>query len=414
MGGAGSGKTFQLMETLGRFLVERPLDVGQKVLALTFMHGSRRRLDERLQKVSELSGRYECTTLDSFAWRIVRRWRSLCEQLGFPALEPGDYSRVIEAAAAVLEIDTVSKWVAGTFPVLVLDEAQDLTVSRLRIVSALAAYLDVLSAADEFQCLDETLRPNPACAWLEQVGNVQVLVDPRRTQVAELIEAATALRSGLAPQSGNLLKIQLTSNVGLAGTWLSNQIGWYGGGKSVAVITPVAGNFARGVIEWVRSRTTSRNCGPYSIQWEQAYTETTDNYLSALLLGDEADAPQVIAAVQAANDHRVTTDVGNWLDRQRRTRGRSVWQRVEIEQVVRQSFYLRRRQNMTVSSRLSAMTIHGAKNREFDIAIVLWPAATMGSDDQKRRLLYNAITRAKERCLVLVQAQANLAAAPFS
>lgn len=31
-----------------------------------------------------------------------------------------------------------------------------------------------------------------------------------------------------------------------------------------------------------------------------------------------------------------------------------------------------------------------------------------GSDDQKRRLLYNAVTRAKERCLVLVQAQASL------
>jgi len=402
------------METLGRCLAERPLDAGQKVLALTFMHGSRRRLDERLRKVPQLSGRYECTTLDSFAWRVARRWRSLCEQLGFPGLEPGDYSRVVEAAAAALEIDTVSKWVAGTFPVLVLDEAQDLTASRLRVVSALASQLDVLSAADEFQCLDEALRPNPACAWLEQSGNVQVLVDPMRTDVAELIDAAAALRSGLAPQSGNLLKIQLASNAGLAGTWLSNQIGWYGGGKNVAVITPVAGNFARGVIKWVRTRRTSRNCGPYSIHWEQADTEAAGNYLSALPLEDEADIPQVLAAVQAANDHRIAIDVGNWLDRQRRTRGRIVWQRSEIEQVVRQSFYLRRRQNTPESSRLSAMTVHGAKNREFDLVIVLWPAATMGSDDQKRRLLYNAITRAKERCLVLVQAQANLAVAPFS
>lgn len=60
------------------------------------------------------------------------------------------------------------------------------------------------------------------------------------------------------------------------------------------------------------------------------------------------------------------------------------------------------------------MTIHGAKNREFDNVIVLWPAAVGGSDDQKRRLLYNAVTRAKERCVVLVQASAHMSRPPFS
>ena len=62
---------------------------------------------------------------------------------------------------------------------------------------------------------------------------------------------------------------------------------------------------------------------------------------------------------------------------------------------------------------MERMTVHGAKNREFDIAIVLWPAATMGSDDQKRRLLYNAVTRAKQRCLILVQAKTSLQESPF-
>lgn len=402
------------METLDSWLLEQPLDAGQKVLALTFMHGSRRRLDDRLRKIPTLSGRYDCTTLDSFAWRIARRWRSLCAQLGFRDIEPGDFSRVVEAAAAALDIDTVSKWVAETFPVLVLDEAQDLTVSRLRVVSALASHLDVLAAADEFQCLNEALRPNPACQWLERCGNGQVLVESRRTDVSELINAAAALRSGLPPQSGTLLKIQLAPNAGLAGSWLSNQIGWYGRGKNVAVITPVMGSFARNVLEWVRTRTTSSNCGPHFIQLEQADTEAADNYLAALLLEDEAGIPEILTAVQAINDPRVAADVGTWLDRQRRTLGRTVLHRSEIEHVVRLSFYLRRRQRPSATTRLTAMTIHGAKNREFDQVVVLWPAATMGCDDQKRRLLYNAITRAKERCLVLVQAQANMAAAPFN
>jgi hypothetical protein len=45
-GAAGMGKTFQLMRRLESTLEAFPLSDGQKVLALTFMHGSRRRLDE--------------------------------------------------------------------------------------------------------------------------------------------------------------------------------------------------------------------------------------------------------------------------------------------------------------------------------------------------------------------------------
>ena len=64
--------------------------------------------------------------------------------------------------------------------------------------------------------------------------------------------------------------------------------------------------------------------------------------------------------------------------------------------------------------RLKAMTIHQAKNREFDGVIVLWPIrGNVGQDDQKRRLLYNAITRAKKWCTVIVQKKDMLDKAPF-
>lgn len=48
-------------------------------------------------------------------------------------------------------------------------------------------------------------------------------------------------------------------------------------------------------------------------------------------------------------------------------------------------------------------TIHAAKNREFDHVFVLWNYRVKGSDEKKRRLLYNAITRAKESCTLLIQ-----------
>jgi superfamily I DNA/RNA helicase len=79
-----------------------------------------------------------------------------------------------------------------------------------------------------------------------------------------------------------------------------------------------------------------------------------------------------------------------------------------------QVFAQRRRARQDDGFGWRGMTVHGAKNREFDNVIVLWPAAVTGSDDQKLRLLYNAVTRAKARCLVLVQATAQLTQAPFA
>lgn len=49
------------------------------------------------------------------------------------------------------------------------------------------------------------------------------------------------------------------------------------------------------------------------------------------------------------------------------------------------------------------MTIHQAKNQEFDDVLVLWPYQISGSDEKLRRLLYNGITRAKKRAMVIVQ-----------
>ena len=49
------------------------------------------------------------------------------------------------------------------------------------------------------------------------------------------------------------------------------------------------------------------------------------------------------------------------------------------------------------------MTVPQAKNREFEDVIVLWPIAVPKDQEWQRRQLYNAITRAKSRVLVIVQ-----------
>lgn len=47
-------------------------------------------------------------------------------------------------------------------------------------------------------------------------------------------------------------------------------------------------------------------------------------------------------------------------------------------------------------------TVHGAKNREFDNVFVLWTFKVPPDQSQQRRLLYNAVTRAKKNCMILV------------
>lgn len=412
-GGAGCGKTFQLMAALSGHLHRKPLQEGQKVLALTYMHGSRRRLHERLDNLPGLARKHECTTVDSFALRIVRRWQALLQDLGYGAIAPEEHDQVVRAAAAALEQAAVCQWVASSFPVMLVDEAQDLTEDRVRIVAALAAQIDLFAAADEFQCLEPTLRPNPAVTWLTGAGEVRDLTRPQRTDVQELLDAAALIRQGKAPESGDLFKIQLAPKAAFAGTWATHAIAWYGQGKTVAVIAPAFKGYADSVVKWMGANTTKRGIGPIVVPWEKSDIVERDILLRGLRLPAEVNSLQLLEAMHAMGDHRSLSDVKQWIDTQRRSLGRSSFSSAEVEEVIRRSFSNRKRGVNVSMAKRHAMSIHGAKNREFDNVIVLWPAGVVGDADQQRRLLYNAITRARHRCLVLVQTKDSMDSAPF-
>jgi hypothetical protein len=402
------------MRLLTTHLAATPLVDGQKVLALSFMHGSRRRLEERLGKISLLRGRTECATIDSFAWHVVGRWLSLAEALGHSNIRANEYERICNAAGALLQVNEICAWVAATFPVVLIDEAQDLTANRLLIIKGLATRLHVFAAADEFQCLNEDLRPNPTCTWLTEVASAEELQVPRRTDIKELLDAATAIRSSLAPKSGKLFKVALTPKPQLAGAWISGNLRWYGGGKSVAIITPALGTFAKAALAWSASNKTTAGAGPYSIPWEESEAQAASNLLTCLALQESNTIPTVVAALASAGDPRALRDIVEWMDIQRRALSKTMFSREELVRAIEQSFARRRRSRGSDESGWRGMTVHGAKNREFDNVVALWPAAITGSDDQKRRLLYNAVTRARERCLVLVQAKASLGKAPYA
>ena len=70
-GVAGTGKTTRLICELKQHVEKEKLNEGQKILAITFMHGSRRRLQQTLSSEESVADRFECLTIDSFAKRIA-------------------------------------------------------------------------------------------------------------------------------------------------------------------------------------------------------------------------------------------------------------------------------------------------------------------------------------------------------
>ena len=415
-GPAGSGKTHRLIEELEARLKQEPLADHQRVMAVTFMHGSRRRLEARLRSVEALAGRFEAITLDSFAWRLTQRWRRLALHQGNELPTEEAYDQTCALAAALLESEVVRNWVAVSFPLVLVDEAQDLSAERSAIVAALAQSGTVLLAFDEFQCLNLALLPIAIETWLRDHSEPITLEGCRRTDDAELIDAARAVRTRQAVnRDGRRFKVMATPGQALAATCLANAIAWRNGGN-VAVLTPSRqGGFAdKAVARVCAGAVGQRQSGPFAIEWESGEEQNAGGLWSRLGLADRCMVEDALAAMAPHRNDPPIRMVRDWIGRQRSIRGLEELTAEEIRRQLDRALFLRRRYGQRRQPQFAAMTIQQAKNREFDHVIVLWPYTVPNNDEQRRRLLYNAITRAKRSCTVLVQNQALLSAPPFA
>lgn len=415
-GPAGCGKTYRLMQELAAALRMQPLAQHQRVLALTFMHGSRRRLDARLRSVAGLAGCFEATTLDSFAWRLTQRWRRLAECLGHAVPEEGDFTGTCALAAIVLSRPIVQAWVEMSFPIIVVDEAQDLSHERSSVIAAIARSGTTLLAFDEFQCLDAALLPIAIETWLRDYCEPIPLVGCRRTENEELVQAARAIRDGRAvATNGNSFKVLATpGHVNFAATCLANAIAWRRGGN-VAVLTPSrTGGFAENAIARVGQGAIGRHGnGPFEIHWEGNDKQELDELWSRLGIVDGCAVSQALQTLAAHRHVPAVNLLREWLIRRRSTTGLNVVMAADLLRQLGRTLSQRRNFGGRHETQFIAMTIQQAKNREFDHVIVFWPYTVRDNSEQKRRLLYNAITRAKRSCTVLAQSPDMLQSPPF-
>jgi superfamily I DNA/RNA helicase len=414
-GGAGTGKTTTVIDRLGQLVATSPLGEHQRVLALTKMHGSRRRVRERLGGVAGLNGRFESVTIDSFAWRIVRRWRSLARVVSGPT--PTEFNEICEQAGRLLEEPCVQKWVASAFPIVVVDELQDSKGGQLRVLKGLSMRCECIAAGDSFQDLDG----DGACAsveWARQQATPTVLTTTHRTQTPGLLAAAAALRDGQAVVPARGFSLVGVPAYGLGAWEVALKIAAWCKLGTVAVITPVTAarsDFVRQVVELINAKPVGkqRPIGPFKLFWEAGHADLIERTCREAGIPDGDEAVVSADALTLTGEGR-THIVRDWVSRQRRLFGRREFRSSEVRDAVRQLVQHSRGHAHHEKRRLSAMSIHQAKNREFDRVIVLWPYEVSGSDERKRRLAYNAITRARHEAHVIVQNKTRIGQPPFA
>ncbi len=417
-GAAGYGKTHRLLERATQELHACPPGAGQAVLALTFMHGARQRLEQKLHAIPMLRGRYRCVTVDGFARSLRWRWRVLATAIGQPTTDSVDFDAQCALAAALASRPVVGAWLATGYPCVLLDEAQDLDPPRLQLVQALARHSRLLVAFDDFQCLDPARRPSPVSVWLPTVCDLEVLKKPRRCTVPALLEGATAIRAGCAPVEGPGLKIAECAGPGQAAALLASELHYARlnrGGGSVAVIAPSRkGGYADELVAAVSTKPCgTRQLGPFVLRWETGESPLLASLESLAFAGEKPCAELLRMLASDAPEGTVRDALVRWIVRQRDVTGR---ERLGFAELLGQARRLlavtRARANRSDTGR-RALTVHQAKNREFDDVVVIWPY-TVGLDDEgKRRLLYNAITRARLHCTVIVQGVGSAGKVPF-
>lgn len=421
LGAAGTGKTWSLIDKLEKEVAQRPIGDGQRLLALTRMHGSRLRLMERLARTS-MRDRFDCMTFERLSWGISARWRSKARELGrLPSTEL-DFDGVCAAAAAALLDDSVLQWVHRTYPIVLVDELQDCHDTRLEIVQRLARHGRLLMAADEFQDL-RAAGPSEAVAWMRQVACVEELTIPRRTKDGGLLAAAAALRAGHRIEEGASVKIFRAANANVAASFVTKGIAWSAGDEIVVISATKGDNrFVGDVLARVANKPfpnkdkSKKGYGPYQIPWEQSDTDLEADLCAGLDLPAGDSDIVVSPSFSGSTRLRGRRELEQWFEAQRRLCGQHSFRCDEIRRQVRLCVQRIRGQPRTARG-VRAMTIHQAKNREFDRVLILWPVALGGSEEGKRRLLYNAVTRARKAATVIVQdpnpTASRLAVSPF-
>lgn len=422
LGPAGSGKTYELMNEVERLCSSSTFQPAQSILAITFMHGSRRRLAARLYACSTNGIRTQCETIDSFCLRIVNRFRSYLNRRKPISIQDGikhdswsegerewktTFRAVRKAAIELLQLTTVRSSIGVAYPIILVDEFQDCEGDLLELVGLLSVASSVIVAADDFQHLSKS-ETCPACQWLQNQGaKVIPLSGNQRTDETVLQETASALRCGNNAKSS--IEVHLPDGPALVAWEICSRLAWgkIPAGNSMVLISPVR----LASSPWLQGVCASLEKGfeekwkfhPRPFHWESGEEEQYNAAVVNAQIDIEQGITRSILCDLERSDDQIVRLAASQGRRRISLRGETVLESSEFLDILKKashsaSVFRRERQNARI-----AMTVHGAKNREFDYVFIAWPYKVQDDNLLKRKLLYNAVTRAKKGALLFVQ-----------
>jgi hypothetical protein len=428
IGQAGTGKTTWLLTKAVDAAARLITADHQRMLVITRMHGARRRLECKLKEACRRIP-YSVATIDGFALSIVNRWRASMGHAKPVAAVPGDvnfadgvlgieadFGRVVGSATKLLDSATIGGVIGATYPLILIDEFQDCHGPLLEFVIGLSKHSHVLLAADDFQLLDSSVQGCPAVEWAgtqaaSGAGTIEELTTCRRTSVTWILDAARCLRDNI-PSIGRTVPVVCCPSHGPAAWKIIERLvcrvpsdRWTG---TCALICPSHDPVLGKVLESCENQLRKKNRGP--IRWHVECAAAEDQDRTAASLGVTTAMHDSDGGWQTPSGplDGVATHVLNRVRRFARLRGiDAIPQRLvarHVEMVVHEQ-----RAYSSPSSSRTVTTVHGAKNREFDNVFILWPYRVPRDVAQRRRLLYNAITRSKRNCMVLVLGDENRA-----
>jgi len=154
--------------------------------------------------------------------------------------------------------------------------------------------------------------------------------------------------------------------------------------------------------------------GPFSVTWESGDNCIEHELTEAIGFPASASYDEVCTLLEKHLAMSAVKSVDRRVRRLHRVTGQTGFEKAQLVSFISDAVRANTRLGFNKSAKIKAMSIHAAKNREFERVIVLWPQSATGSDEHKRRLLYNAMTRAKSHCTVIVLGQERLNSAPFA
>lgn len=419
-GPAGSGKTTRLLEETAAKAKTLLTAEEQRILAMAYMHGARRRLEASLSEAPSCKALpRKITTIDGFSLDLVNRWRTALgltwpvvprhrDEDDQPPTERDfrthcSFEQINQYAAQLLAKPMVASLVASSHPIVLIDEFQDCHGAKLAVVQALAKVTQVLVAADEFQVLDDIVGC-PAIEWVQALdtGDRELceLEGCHRTKHEPILSAARALRTNvrLADETipvyyGQPVQLVYRIMERLIPDWSVWTPKWRG---STAVIAPTHKAIAS-ILKALAEQCEKQQKQP--VHWVRHSGSEDDRAELFNALGINESSEGSYIAPDKTRDGRAGSIVAQ-AERFARLRGLKSVPTHLVSHFAEVDIHASRAYGHTSSFRV-ATTVHGAKNREFENVFIVWPYGVTEGEEKRRRLLYNAVTRARSNCVVL-------------